>query len=99
MLKSVIVHQADMEDGELHDLIEDGAPSVSLPRLRPDRAIGRPRLLPRTRASERVRARITRSRQQRATVQDDEVTRREQEAIINAIAVSSSPCSSSVVHR
>lgn len=43
-------------------------------------------MLPRTRASERVRARITRSRQQRAIITENEVE--EQEARLEALAVS-----------
>lgn len=83
--KDLDCFQAGIEEGELIDLIEDGAPSSSLPHLRPNRAIERPRLLPRTRASERVRARITRSRQLRAANVQNE---REQEALVEAIAVS-----------
>lgn len=84
MHKNLYHFQAGIDDGELIDLLEDGAPSSSLPHLRPNRAIQRPRLLPRTRASERVRARITRSRQQRAMTEENE---REQEALLEAIAV------------
>lgn len=84
--------QKEIEYAELNDLIDDGAPSSLLPTLRPNRN-QRPsnrtqsgRLLPRTRASERVRARITRSRQQRAAISRQEEL--EQGATIDAIAVS-----------
>lgn len=84
--------QVDIEAGEVIDLLEDGAPTSSLPPLRPNRAISRARMLPRTRASERVRARVTRSRQQRAqantNARREQEREREQQAVIDAIAVS-----------
>ncbi|XP_064109761.1 PHD and RING finger domain-containing protein 1-like [Macrobrachium nipponense] len=93
--------EVDIEDGELHDLIDDGAPSSSLPTLRPSRnnrqAAGQPRrvrLLPRTRASERVRARITRSRKQRARPTITEEQEKEYEAVIDAVAAA---CGSATV--
>lgn len=84
--------QVDIDAGEVMDLLEDGAPTSSLPALRPNRAMSQARMLPRTRASERVRARVTRSRQQRAqaniNARREQEREREQQAVIDAIAVS-----------
>lgn len=54
-LSCVINFQIDFEEDELLDLLED-APPMGLPTLRP--RSGTTRLLPRTRQTERVRARI-----------------------------------------
>lgn len=86
----------DIEDGELHDLIDDATPSSSLPTVYSTRSSHQPaeqplrvRLLPRTRASEMVRARITRSRRQRARPSITQEQAQEYEAIIDAVAVAS----------
>merc|ERR1712198_218212 len=82
---------------ELIDLLEDGAPSTSLSPLRANRSTTAPptrtqsgRLLPRTRASEIVRARITHFREQRA----EDVERRRQRLIEHDEEVDDAPLSS-----
>ena len=87
--------QAPIEDGELNDLIDDGAPSSSLPtsrstryNTRTDEQHHRVRLLPRTRATERVRARISQVRRERARKTITPEQEQQYEAVIDAVAVS-----------